>query len=281
MVQLIRAQFFVYFILFGLIGCSRHPALSHYELAQKLWDKGKYKAAVSEYQKVLKKDPKGKLGIQALYQSAFTQFLYLNEYEQAAQEFAKYIKLSRSGESIWKAQVQLGEILFVHTKNYDQAIEIYSDLLKKDPTHKKAPFFLFRKAKSYFFQWDFEKAIQYFGDVEKWYPSSPWAEKASYEKGLSYFTSADELKLRDLKKVHERFRSAISQLETFMKDYPKSALIPHAQFLIGNSYEELEEKNQALEIYQKLLKNHPTPALIQVRIHRLNERIEKAAKELR
>ena len=88
-----------------------NSAKKHYILAEKLWANGKYQAAVNEFDKVIKKDPKGKLGLQALFRSAMTQTVFLSRHMEAMEKFKTYSDLSGDTEVSWSAQRQIGEIL--------------------------------------------------------------------------------------------------------------------------------------------------------------------------
>src|SRR5690348_3735256 len=100
---------FVLISLLGL-GCSVDSAKNHYVLGEKLWGDRKYSAAVSEFEKVIAKDPRGKLGMQATYRAAMTQYLFLNEYGNAVRKFRNYAEISTDPASVWDSQLQIGEI---------------------------------------------------------------------------------------------------------------------------------------------------------------------------
>src|SRR5690348_6560405 len=70
--------------------CTSNSARKQYLLAEKLWTDAKYAAAINEFDKVAAKDPRGKLGLQALYRSASTQMLFLSQFDEAARKFRRY-----------------------------------------------------------------------------------------------------------------------------------------------------------------------------------------------
>lgn len=81
-------------MLLGILACSLDSAKSHYLLAEKLWTGGDYPAAVSEFEKVVVKDPKGKIGLQALFRAAMIQNINLFQYSDSLRKFKAYIELS-------------------------------------------------------------------------------------------------------------------------------------------------------------------------------------------
>ena len=58
--------------------CGLNSSKSEYVMAEKLWTEGRYKAAVLEFEKVYNRDPKGKLGRQALFRAAMTRAYFLS-----------------------------------------------------------------------------------------------------------------------------------------------------------------------------------------------------------
>ena len=180
-------------LVFG-VACSVDSAKNHYVLGEKLWSDRKYSAAVSEFEKVIAKDPRGKLGMQATYRAGMTQYLFLGEYGNAVRKFRSYAEISTDPVSVWNSQLQIGEILFSGADQYDQAVLHYKSLLKQKPEAAEAPEFLFRIGKSQFFLFQFSEAIETFQDLIKKYASSNlpsaalWVEKAAFEIGSTYFT---------------------------------------------------------------------------------------------
>src|SRR4051794_36759945 len=97
---------------FLFAGCSLDSAKHHYLLAEKLWTDKNYAAAKVEFEKVIVKDRKGKLGVQALYRAAMTEALFLEQYEEATKKLRLFIQRSSDPQLVWEAKLQIGEILF-------------------------------------------------------------------------------------------------------------------------------------------------------------------------
>ncbi len=248
-----------------LAGCTSNSPKKHYVLAEKLWNDANYAAAVVEFDKVIAKDPQGKLGLQALFRSATTESLFLSRYDEAMRRFKLYGESpGAEPELAWEAKMQIGDIFYSKTGQYDRAIQQYQMLLKEKPAAPEAPEFEFRVAKSYFFLHKFAEAVSGYKDLIKRYPTSPWAEKASYEIGVAYFTSGEQ--------HSDVYEDAITAFESFIKRYPQSDLVPQARFGVASCLEELDQLDVAYKTYQSLKSTFPSPNVIEIKLARIRER---------
>jgi TolA-binding protein len=244
-------------------------------LAEKLWTDGKYVAAVAEFDKVTAKDPRGKLGTQALYRSATTRMLFLSEYADAERKFKQFADTPGvDPEMAWDAQKQIGEILFSKTEQYDHAIQHYEALLKARPHAPEVPEMMFRVAKSHFYLWQFDDAIAGYRQIAAKFPGTSWAEKASFEIGVSDFTRGEQ---RSGGHDHEKgstnaYQEAIESYQRFIKQYPQSSLVVQAKFGIASCLEEMDRLDAAYQAYEALRSTYPSPNVITIKLTRIRER---------
>lgn len=241
-------------------------------LAEKLWTDQKYAAAVSEFEKVATRDPKSKLGLQALYRAAMTQWLFLSQYADAIRKFKTYIQDNPDAQSVWAAEIQVGEILFSKLEQYDQAIVHYRMMLKKKPQATEAPELLYRIGRSYFFLLQFNEATHVYRELIQKFPQSFWAEKASFEIGATYFTQAEQHS-NSRRGGGEDYQVAVSAFREFIRKYPKSSLVPEAAFGIASCLEELDDLKSAFEAYSALKETYPDPHVIEIKLARIRERL--------
>jgi TolA-binding protein len=264
-----QKRFSSFFILAGmLLGCSVDSASHHYRLAEKLWNDKNYAASVLEFEKVVGKDPHGKLGQQALYRSAMTQYLFLSQYPEAVKKFRTFVEISDDPALRIEAMLQVGEILFSKMEQYDLAIKHYTQLLKTQSLAKEAPQFWFRIAKSQYFLFQFREALETYEKMIELFPSTPWAEKASFEKGLTYFTWGE-------REGESGFRHSIEAFESFMKTYPSSELITEARFWIASCYEETDHLPEAFQAFSRLKGIYPSEQIIQMKLSRIQKRLNR------
>jgi TolA-binding protein len=264
-------------VAFALLssGCTSNSAKKQYLLAEKLWTDGRYAAAVVEFDKVAAKDPRGKLGSQALYRSATTQMLFLSQYAEAVRKFKAFAEIPGvDAELAWDAQKQIGEILFFKTEQYDQAIQHYEAMVRQRPTAPEAPELIFRTAKSHFYLWQFDDAVDLYRQIGAKYPGTAWAEKAAYEIGVSYFTRGEQGNTgREREKgAPNVYQQAIDAFQRFIKQFPQSTLIPEARFGIASCLEETDQLDAAYRAYESLKDVYPSPKVIIIKLTRIRER---------
>ena len=252
-----------------LQGCSAHQGKKHFVLGEQLWTDQKYGAAILEFEKVYQREPRSKLGQAALYRAAMTQALFLKQYSEALQKLKTFVQFSSDLNLVWQAQLEIGEILYHKIELYDQAITHYESLILARPDAQETPELLFRVAKSEFFLFRFDQALEKFQKLRKLYPQSIWAEKAAYEIGRTYYTRGES------QKHSSDFQQAIQTFQNFLEVYPKSSLLPDAQFGIASCFEELDRHTDALSLYTSLQKTYPSPRVIQIKIARLKKRIHQ------
>jgi TolA-binding protein len=264
----------------GLVfsGCTSNSAKKQYLLAEKLWTDGKYSSAVTEFDKVTAKDPKGKLGLQALYRSATTQMLFQSQFGDAARKFKTFAEAAGADPDMaWDAQKQIGEIFYSKTEQYDRATQQYQLLLKQKPAAPEAPEFMFRLAKSHFFLWQFDDAVSVYREMVAKFSNTGWAEKASFEIGVTYFTRGEQKngnrpKGSEREKGTDPYQEATDAYQRFIKNYPESPLVPQARFGIASCLEERDQLDAAYRAYESLKATYPSPNVIAIKLARIRER---------
>lgn len=251
-----------------LTACSAKTVNKHYILAEKLWQEGRYHAAVLEYEKVTRLDPGGKLGLQALFRAATTQMLFTHQYNDAIDKFQLYIKAADPNQNILEAKKQVAEIYYSKLQDYEQAIKQLSFILKtENPPTQDLVEFRFRIARSYFYLKKFDLAIEEIKDVINAYKNSHIEERAMFEKAQMMTTWASQ--------KNELYSKAQDALAEFLKKYPNSDNKNEALFLKASVFEEQEKLDQALEIYESIQSSYTSPKVIQIKLARIHERLDK------
>lgn len=250
-------------------GCSVDSARNHYILGEKLWVDRKYSAAVVEFEKAARRDPKGKLGLQSLYRLASTQALFLNDYHGAIRNLRNYVQYGVDPKQVWEAQLQIGDLLYSKLEHYDQAISHYRTLTQQRPDCHEVSEFRYRIGKAYYFLYEFDDAIQTFQYLNKNNPKSHWAEKATLEIGNTYLTRGEQ------NTETADYKLAIQAFEDFQKQYPQSDGVPQAKFGIASCLEAMDRLEEAYTIYDSLKDSYPSLHVIEVKLVRLKERMAK------
>jgi TolA-binding protein len=257
-------------------GCSVDSAKNHYVLAEKLWADGRYQAAVVEFGKVVKKDPSGPLGLQALIRSATTERLFLKNQRGALSKFQQYLRLAGDSKDSLAIERQVGDLLFEELGEYGESIQHYEAMLARHPADPQRPEYLFRVARSYFFLWKFPEAVAAYKKILKEYPGTVWSERAAFEIGLTYFTSGGHRAGdRPIAESSQAYSKALSAYEAFLSAYPKSPLASRALYGIASCYEEMDQLDLAYKKYQEILPSYPSPNVIRIKLARIQERLAR------
>jgi TolA-binding protein len=260
--------------------CTVDSAKRHYVLAEKLWTDGKYAASVVEFEKVVNKDPHGKLGAQALLRGATTQALFLSQYAEAVKKLRLYIDATPDPAAAWDAEKEIGELLYSKLERYDQAVKHYETLVQQRPTSPEVPEFLYRIARSDYFLSRFEEARKNYETIIREYgknanPSGDgtgavWAERASLEIGETELTRGEQAGSHGA--ATEIYKNAMADFQNFEKTYPQSALLPQAQFGVANCLEELDQLDAAYRAYEAIRLKYPSRNVIEIKLARIRER---------
>ena len=253
-----------------LCACTVDSAKRHYVLAEKLWTDGRYAGAVGEFDKVAARDPRGKLGTQALLRGATTQALFLSQYPEAIDKLKRFTELSQDSAAVWEARKQIGDLLFNKTEQYDQAFRYYQDLLQLNPQVVEAPEFLFRIARSQFFQGHFDLALGAYQQIIKQHPKSEQAERASFEIAQTRLAQGEQSGAA--RAAADLLKSAMASYEEFLKEYPKSQHVAEAQFGIASCLEAMDQLDAAYQGYSALRDTYPSRNVIEIKLERIRER---------
>lgn len=254
------------------MGCTTKSAPKNYILAEKFWENGNYAQAAKEFKSVYQKNPKSKLGLNALFRTAQTQTLFLDQQIEAIDNFKIYIDNVSDEAEIWKARKEIGEILFVKLQKYEESINYYNSLIKQNGTDEEQASFLYRIAKSYYHLWKFEDAISTYRKLIQLYPDSSFVEKASFQIGMTYFTGGNE---NFTFKNENAYQKAIESFKKFMDQYPQSIFVVDAQFGIASCFEEMDLLEDALKLYEDIEDIYPSPKVIKIKLVRIKDRMAK------
>ena len=256
-------------------GCSLDNAKKHYILAEKLWADGKYEPAVAEFEETVKRDPKGKLGLQALFRAAMTQTLFLSQHRDALKKLRSFANLSTDTEAVWMAEKEIGNIYFEKLREYRKSITHYVELLKQGVSEEDAPEFIYRIGRARFFLWEFEKAVESYRRVIREFPSSTWSEKAAFQVGATLYTSGERYQGAGEEKRRKIYEEAMAAHENFLKEHPLSESVVEARFGIAACLEELDRLDEAYQKYSEIQDAYPSPEVIRIKLIRIRERLEE------
>lgn len=252
---------------------------NRYLLAEKLWSEGSYSAAVLEFDRVSRRDPEGDLGRRAMLRSAMTQTLFLKEHAEAIKKLSRIVEREGESDLGWEAQKEIGEVYFSRLESWSAALTHYQQILKKRPDAPEAPEFQLRVGKCHLSRWAFDSALEAFDLLIKRWPDSEQSALAMLERGNVWLIRGEQRPGdRFASQGKEVYREAIRQYEVFLKHHPGHSRASEALFGMASAYEELEQLEQAVSLYERIKASYPIPQAVQIKLHRLNERITRRSR---
>ena len=257
------------FVLVSFIGCTSDTAKKHYLAGEKFWAEKRYQDAADEFEVTHRKNPTGKLALKSLYRAAMTQALFLSDYPRALENFRTFIDAaSPSSPTVWTAKKQVADILFDKQRKYSEAAQYIKTLIEERPDAPEVPEFKFQIAKAYFYLWKFEDAIAMYQRIQQDYPGSVWAERASFQTGVTLFTAGEEKQL-----VKDPYKKAMEAYKQFIQKYPQSMWAVQARFGIAACLEELDQLDAASKAYSEIVESYPSPHVIRIKMARIAQRL--------
>jgi tetratricopeptide (TPR) repeat protein len=261
-------------MVLAVSGCTIQSSVSnHYLTGEKLWTEKNYPAAVAEFDRVVKESPNTALGLQSLWRASSTRQLFLNEPEEALKGFELFLERAGDSDLAPQAQMEIGEIYFTKLAQYEKAIEHYQKLLSsgKYPSDDESKFY-YRIGRSYFRSHQLKKAIEWYEQGIKKYPDSPYSTKSKFDLANAWY-ALGELEKGGYQKALKMFQELKGETRV------REPLI-HVQSIFGeaSTLEEMDDLEQAYELFKSIENNYPAPNVIKVRMVRLGERMKKKRK---
>ena len=271
--------------LFALLACAGFGACTsqnprdRFMLAERLWQEKNYAAAVTEYEKVVQKDPSSDLGIEAAYRAATTQTLFLNDHLGALKKLNRIIEVNHGHRLAHPANKLIGEILFTKLEQYEGAIQHYEKMLENDPNDPDRDEYTYLIGKAQFHLLRFDDSIQTFILVVAKYPNTESAKLARFAIGISEQTKGHQLQSKETRLAQDSFKLAVTNYTDFIRLYPKDPLVLDAKFEIGNSLEELDQVDAAYGKFEEILEKYPNRNVVEMKLKRIRDR--KSQKNLK
>ena len=260
----------ILFFIF-LISCSISDQKKKYLTAEKLWTEGKYKSAINKFLEIHKQNPETELGVKSLFRAAMTESVFLSNHLEAIKKFKLFIKYSKNEIDKQIAQREIGDIFLNKLKHYGEALLHYKELLDNDMSKNDRQKTLLRIAQAHFFLREFDEALKAFEEVIKIDSKTNESEEAKFKLAVTYFTSGGTNRSSKEKEMASYYK-AISAYKSFINSYPNSEKKIEALFGLASTYEEIDELDLAVEIYESIKEFYPSPNVILIRLERLRER---------
>jgi tetratricopeptide (TPR) repeat protein len=265
------------FIVLGwmAVACTAQSSISNrYLTAEKLWSEKNYAASVTEFDRIVKESPNSSIGLQALWRASMTRTHFLNDQSGALQGLELFLDRASSSELAPDAQKEMGEIYFSKLNQYSKAIEVYESLLEsKRFSSEDRAFFYYRIARANFLTGRLKRAIEIEEKFETLFPKSYLIPKMRLELAHAWYAVGDSEKGAYAKalKIYQELAKITQGRD------PKIYL--ESRFGEAATLEELDQLENALELFKSLESVYPAPNVVKVRMLRLEERMSKKRKK--
>lgn len=251
-----RARLGAFLLLFT--GCNARSPETKYHLAEKLLEDKKYEAAISEFQDIVDKSPASTLGQDAQLKIAQIQHLYLGRSQDAIESYGEFLKRSKDPARRREVERTMGDLQFQNLENYNDAIAVYTKLVKESPQSPDAEELIYRLGRAFFLKAQFEDAIKVFQHQVKNFPNGELRWKAELEIGNA---------MGGMGKCPD----AIKHFDTIVAAAPKPQRVL-AAFAKASCYEELDDLDNAYEIFSTIKEDYPTPSVIELKMQKIKRR---------
>ena len=215
----------------------------HYNLGWAYLKDGKFKEAISEFQKVASVSEDKMIKIASLCLAADT-YQDAGQYEKAIFSYEEILKDYPDNLYADYLQYQLG-VCFLKLSNYPSAIMAFKGLLANFPRSKLLDEATYALGLTYFQGEDFQKAIETLADFASRFKDSHLKAEATYLYASSLYNI-------------QKFNEAIEVFKTIIKDYPEDKqLVQKAEFEIADCLYKLGREKEALNAFNLLRAKYP------------------------
>ncbi|MHA7877959.1 MAG: tetratricopeptide repeat protein [Bacteroidota bacterium] len=212
---------------------QHYPAHVHYQKGIIYGILNDQKAARANFQAILDNYAHTVYGEKAQFEAVYIDLIQ-NDYPEAIKGFTKFIN-ERPHSTLIPDALLSRAIAHVNLEQYSQAVEDYEQLLKAYAKHPNAQSALLGLSRICILQEQPEKCQQYLVHYQVVNPEG--MEKIFFDIAKALF-------------YDQYYTNAIEQLKAFMLRYPKSKLVPEAQFLVAEAYYRQDDVSTALAQYQ-------------------------------
>lgn len=256
----------------SVISCSIQGQSERFLEAEDLWSKKNYSAAVADFDWVVKEDPSGSLGLQALYRASMTRTLFLGEHERALNGLKLVIERAPNSDLAFASRREVAEILANKLNRCSAAIEWIQAMLSEQNFGNETEAELrLKAARCQNRLGRLKEASESYEKMLTKPISSQLSLRAKLELGYVILGRANE----DLKLIDQ----ALSIFQSVADQGKGLPIEAEALFGVANAYEEKGKLSEALVVYESLRKKFEPRVVLLTRLARVEQRIKRKAGE--
>ncbi len=239
-------------------GCSFSFASQAYSEAEKALKNQNYKLAISDFRKVIERNPKSSLAMKSARQAARVAFFNTKNYLQSIEFYNHLVKYSRSETERVKSQRAIADIYFANLSDYPKAIAEYNKLLLVETNRKEIVKERFNLARSYFYMDRFYDSKDQIKDALK------LAKSRRQQFELKMFLASIYFNMKDNNK-------ALAVYSYLGHNFPKRAKAENIALNESICYESENRLNKAIATLKTIESTYKDPEFIALKIKRLRE----------
>lgn len=256
-----KSNFLIFLLLvthFFVVSCNINSSQNQFDLAEELFLKEKYQAAIHELEKIVRREPTSELGIKSLYKIATIQRLYINAPVDALQTYNLLLKRVKREDDFKKIYRITAAMYFEKFADYKKAIESYGRLLRLDLEDEESEFFIYRIGRSFFMLSRFDLAIRTFTKLIKRYPNGKYSVRARFE-------------IASTKSSQGQCKKAIPEYKSVIK-IGREKERKLAVFGLASCYEELGALDRAYDLFNSIKNTYPIPVVVDLKMKKIKRR---------
>jgi TolA-binding protein len=236
--------------------------------ANREWVDGQTQKSVSLYKNLLERFPKEPESEEALFRLGEIYHFSLGNPKQAILYFQEVLLLNRQGKFSYEAQKYIADIVEFKIRDFDQAIIEYQTLIDRYGEKNENEDHHFRIASIYYKLQNYDQALAELEDHLEYYPDSKWGESS-------------DLKAVEILYTLGRCQDAQPHYDRFVKKYPTSKHRLEMEFVHASCLEEQGQLTEAREKFKSLENKYPFPAMLEMKLTGLDNRIKNGPKNKR
>jgi len=200
------------------------------------------RTAISDYQNyITASNPSAENYAVALYNLGYS-FFNLKEYNNALSRFREYVSHEKDKNSLRYSDAfnRMGDC-YLYNRNFTEAERMYAQASQAN--NQAAEYADFQRAFVLGLTHNYNGKVSALDAMMRKYSQSQYFDDALYEKGRALIMMGRE-------------QDAIAVLSQLVRDYPESNIAPQAGVLLGQSYYNTNNTNQAIQIYKNVAQTY-------------------------
>ena len=226
---------------------SSRLAEAHLGKANMLYSLKDYDKAIAAYQTVIdtfsNQEESKDIVEKAHFGLAWT-YLKAGNIDRSIKSFQDIMDQSQNKVVKVSALTQIADA-YQDAGKLEKALEVYDQILRNYPDSLYTDYVQYRQGVALLKMEKIEAATLSFKSLKANFPQSKYLNEANYYLGVAYFKKGDWTAARD-------------QIETFMKDLPKTnEFAAEAEYILALSIFNLGDSKKAKELFERIITNYP------------------------